>query len=31
VETFPLKDANRALNALKNKAIAGCGVVVVEE
>jgi propanol-preferring alcohol dehydrogenase len=31
VETFPLKDANRALYALKNKAIAGCGVVVVEE
>jgi propanol-preferring alcohol dehydrogenase len=31
VENFPLKDANRALYALKNKAIAGCGVVVVEE
>ena len=31
IETFPLKDANRALYALKNKAIAGCGVLVVEE
>jgi len=31
IETFPLEEANRALNALKNKAIAGCGVVVVEE
>jgi propanol-preferring alcohol dehydrogenase len=31
VETFPLSDANRAMYALKNKAIAGCGVLVVEE
>jgi len=31
VETFPLQDANRALYALKNQAIAGCGVLVVEE
>ncbi|MFC1654549.1 zinc-dependent alcohol dehydrogenase family protein [Myxococcota bacterium] len=31
VETFPLEDANRALNALKNRAIAGAGVLVVGE
>ena len=30
IETFPLKEANRALNALKNQAIAGAGVLVVE-
>lgn len=31
VEAFPLEDANRALYTLKSKAIAGCGVRVVEE
>lgn len=31
VETLPLKDANRALHAPLNKAIAGCGVLVIEE
>jgi propanol-preferring alcohol dehydrogenase len=31
IETFQLQDANRALNALKNQAIAGAGVLVVGE
>jgi hypothetical protein len=31
VETFPLKDANRALHSQLNKAIAERGILVIEE
>jgi hypothetical protein len=31
VETFPLKDANRALHSRLNKAIAERGILVIEE